>query len=783
MLAPRGDPGPVRGHVAPVAVIVAAVLVANLATVLHLVSTDPMVLFGGLGHPSGALLPGAPAIDPNGGFVNQAVGHLAASSWLHGHVPWWNPYEGVGSPLAAEGQNAALSPLVLLLGWGQGLVVEHLLLEAFAGVATYFLLRRLGIGRALATGGGVAYGLCGTFAWFSGNPGPVLPFLPLALLGVEHAVHAARTGAPRGWRLAGIAVGLSVLAGFPETAFIDGLLVALWALARLSGLEARARLSLLAKMAAAVVVGAALAAPLEVAFGEYLPHAIVGGHNGGFATVSLQPAGMAQLLLPYGFGPVFGFHSAGTTDAITYQWGNIGGYLGVVLVFCGLLGVLGAGRSVLRWALVAWVALCLLRSYGFSPLVHLMAPIPGLHQVAFYRYDNPSWTLAVIVLGAMGADDVVGGRARRARVVVAFLVSAGLTAWAAREADRVMAHATGAAHAHRYVVASAAGAGAVLLVAGAGALVGAWKGAPGRALRSARRAKIAAVVMAGAMGAEAVVLLGVTQLSAPTSAPRLTGVATWLAGHLGTNRFVTFGPVQPNYGSYFGAAELNTNDLPFPKSWNRHISRSLDSNAPELSFTGSARIDPTGPTPAQELVTHVAAYEAAGVRYVVESPSGADAQGTPYPPPGSPPWPAGPRRVYRDTVAEVWELPAPAPAFTARPLHGGSASSPCRVRVVDWNGADVDCRTPALLERHVLDLPGWTASVGGRDVTVRASGPEGLFEQVSVPAGSSEVRFSYLPPHERVAIPLAGAALVLLLTPPVPTATRRSSRAWAAPPR
>ena len=54
----------------------------------------------------------------------------------------------------------------------------------------------------------------------------------------------------------------------------------------------------------------ALAAPLLVAFADYLPYAYVGAHTGGLATTSLPPAGLSQLVLPYSLGPIFGFQSA-----------------------------------------------------------------------------------------------------------------------------------------------------------------------------------------------------------------------------------------------------------------------------------------------------------------------------------------------------------------------------------------------------------------------------------------------------------------------------------------
>src|SRR5947207_2741925 len=101
------------------------------AAVSHLVKTlpgpsgqtiSPVARGGGLmGGVTPGVVRGRPTIDPNGGWVSQALSHRAALDWLHLRLPWWNPYEGTGAPLAAGMQSAALFPptLLTLLGNGQ----------------------------------------------------------------------------------------------------------------------------------------------------------------------------------------------------------------------------------------------------------------------------------------------------------------------------------------------------------------------------------------------------------------------------------------------------------------------------------------------------------------------------------------------------------------------------------------------------------------------------------------------------------------------------------------
>src|SRR5262245_19537927 len=89
--------------------IAAVVLVANSPSLLGLSDPNPLGPRSGLvSSVTPGPLPGERAIDPNDGFTSQALGRRAALDWLHLHVPWWNPYEGTGAPLAAEMQSAAL---------------------------------------------------------------------------------------------------------------------------------------------------------------------------------------------------------------------------------------------------------------------------------------------------------------------------------------------------------------------------------------------------------------------------------------------------------------------------------------------------------------------------------------------------------------------------------------------------------------------------------------------------------------------------------------------------
>jgi hypothetical protein len=753
-----------RSRWLPYACIAVAVGLANSPGLAHLVDTNPLNLWGDLVATTPRWLPGIPTADPNAGFLMQALGHLVTSDWLSGHVPWWNPYEGIGVPFAADMQSGAFFPPTLLFGLADGLMYLEILLELVAGWCTYALLVRLDVGRTLATAGGVAFGLCGTFAWFAIEPIRVLSLLPLCLLGVERILSASIEDRPWGWRLLALGLAGSFMAGFPETFAIDSLFVVVWALARMLGPGRQRLRAMTLKLSTAAVGAVALALPLVVAFLGYVRFADTGSHgSGGFALVTLRARDVAQLVLPYSIGPIDAFHATGPVDTINVFWGNVGGYLDATLLAAACVGAIGRRNRILRLVLVTWVVVCLARTYGFPPVVHLLAHVPGLRLTAFYRYADPTWELAAVVLAALGLDDISRRRTRfRWLMAAAAAVAAGAVG-AALVARSTLTAAVGPSgsmelHRHRFATGSLAFALAALVLLVAGGWLAA--GRPTGSLHAARRRddrtrrRWGRVAMAAAVSVEAVVLLGFTYLSAPVPVTADTTPVMWLQAHLGTYRFATLGPIQPNYGSYYRIAEVNVNELPLPRAWTAYVATRLDPNIVPFEFTGGYSSDRQGPTPAEEFTRNLPAFEAVGVRYVVVSATGDDPTGSPFPSSGTPPWPAGPRLVHRDGFAEIWQLPDPAPAFSLDDAPG------CTAIADGWDEVRISCPHPVTLVRRVQYAPGWTAGFDGRAevVTESRSGPSGLFQTITVPAGTTTVRFTYLPPGMRWAVPVAAVA-------------------------
>lgn len=87
------------------------------------------------------------------------------------HLPLWNPYEGTGIPLFAEGVNSVLHPLSLLCalmipGNIDALIMAYLFA---AGLGAYALARTLGISKAASFGSSSAFALSGFTVSMTGN--------------------------------------------------------------------------------------------------------------------------------------------------------------------------------------------------------------------------------------------------------------------------------------------------------------------------------------------------------------------------------------------------------------------------------------------------------------------------------------------------------------------------------------------------------------------------------------------------------------------------------------
>jgi hypothetical protein len=245
-------------------------------------------------------------------------------------------------------------------------------------------------------------------------------------------------------------------------------------------------------------------------------------------------------------------------------------------------------------------------------------------------------------------------------------------------------------------------------------------------VRDARlRLRLAAVLVA----AEALVMFAIPVLSAPRAVEVDEAPVAFLQRNLGTSRYFTLGPLQPNYGTYFGLASLNVNDIPVPKDFPPYVNRRLDQIVVPTHLLGNygANRPPFAPSPQQELIRNLDGYRQAGVRYVLT--------------PSDKPLPQSPSTftpAFRSQSTLIYRLAGASPYFTA--------SNPrCVVRPDGRRSVRVTCPGPATLVRRETAIRGWRARVDGDAAPIGKA--DGLFQTVQLGPGSHHVKFDYRPPH------------------------------------
>lgn len=730
--------------------IAVAVVAANFPGIVGITNVNPLMTYAGLTVSRGTqLVPGTSTIDINVGATSQALGHRAALDWLHGHIPWWNPYEGVGTPLAAGMQAAAFFPPTLLLAFSGGQLAFRLLLEYTAGLCTYFLLRRLAIRTTVAGIGGMVFALNGTFAWFQHAAINPVAFLPAAILGIE----VARERGLGDWRslLLPIALALSITAGFPETTFYDDGLVVLWALWRVVALpswEERGRLA--GRMAVLGGGGVLLTAPLVLAFRSYLAEGNVGAHTG-MAHVHLPASNLLTLIDPYITGPLKAYVAKGPASIQNLFITN-SGYLLVSAFVLAIAGLLLWRRELgLRIILALWVVVISLRNFGFRPVLDVFAHIPYVKLSAVFRSAVPSIEFAFVVLAAFGIEAVIEGRSENSRArrwhlpVIALLTGcllAGLAAGPSREVLHLVWSGTYSTDPHHYIIPALALTVLVLV---------------GLMVAGALRGRIAVFGLCGILLCEAAASFIYPEFAATRSPTIDTRPVTYLEQHLGDQRFYSLyndptvgpeygGPIAPNYGSYFGLASADYLDIPDPTLYVDYVQAHLDPGAGSEFFGTTFGRHAKDPNGLVELIDHVKNFESIGVKYVV---IGAAFDLKHYIPSAT--------EAYHDSLVGIWELPHVTGYYSV-------VSGSCRLQGHGFDDLVATCTGPSRVQRAELDLAGWSATVNGRPASLSAS-HDGLFTTVSLPAGRSTVTWSYRPGHLRLGEGLAALGALVLLAP------------------
>lgn len=707
-----------------VGIIVLLVLLAN-SVYIWLTNPNPLLMRSGTTNSTSLVSQGSGknTIDPNEGFVSQSLGVASAKQLIHGKLPIWNSNEGVGAPLAGEMQSGALFvPFNILLLLPGGWLIFHIVLEILAGVGTYLFLRKLKLDNWVAIVGGSLFAMNGTFAWLTNAIFNPIAFLPWMLLGLE-LIRDESTNKKfgYGWIVLAVALAYSIYAGFPEVAYLDGLLVAVWAAVRIVKLNRVRKKRYAARVVLGGSVGVVLALPAIYLFYTYMKTVPEIGIHVNTDGLALGLNALPHYFLAYIYGFIFD-----TQQQLT-NWGGIGGYVTVLFIPIALFGLFYKKiPQSARIALGVVALVGILRMFGTPVVTFLFDKLPLMSSIAVYRYISVMIAMAIIILAAFGLQYLAHERLSRKIIAIvfgAFTIVFGWLSYIGLSQPDFLSHAD---QLHWFL-------------ALASIIIPLALGWIGFIILLFKKYRIAAYFLGMALIIYSLVLFIVPQLMSP---PRKINymedndAVQYLRSNIGMSRyFATDDKLRPNYSSYYGLASINTENLPVPATWNKFVTTKLDHSIPSaIVFNGGTE------TSYDEFMVNLANYEAIGVKYLTLSSQSPNVA-----------------RLSVDHLTAVYRGPLITIAKT--PNSAAYFSAPgCTMMPVSRNEVKTDCAKPSQLTRQELFFPGWNAEVDGHRVKITSGGIDNLFQKLSLSAGRHTVTFNYWPSY------LAIVLVVFVLT-------------------
>lgn len=673
----------------------------------------------------------------------------------HGIFSLWNPYLSCGAPSIGSMQAAPFYPINLLLGFLDPFraAAPAAFLKLFvAGWFTWLFLRKLGASAVAALFGAVAFALSGFMIVWLGHPHVNSAcFLPAVLYFLECALAANAPRVKRPLALAALSYGALVLGGHAPTIVHVSLWILAYALFR----------KCLPLAVLALLGGTLLAAPQLIPYVEYyqLGSTAQASRNTARWQTHLPPAALGHWIAPLISGsPARRFESLGAATGVAgnpnASFNERAGYVGVLSLFLAAIALLRRSSAPIHF-FAASAGACLWIVLGLPPAPSLMRALPILDAI------NHTRLLLVVcfslcALAAFGLDELTRLNARQARLALIALGAAAALflgwLWAVfapywpeltqAEKDFFLRQLP------VFLAATTAAAAAVLYRKKplTGALCVAWT--------------CLELLFYG---------IGYNPALSRSLYYPTTKALEFLQRDGSRFRVLGLGWVlPPDSGIVYGLHDARGQDYTTVRRYEELISGA----AGDYFFYSNAEALP-------------ASFAALGVKYVL-APNGWTAPSPEF------------RRVYRDEIsiyrapgsgerAELffdWKKVAPQEALErvrerglsgrktllleevpdippGPPLKNASAEIRFLSDGTDEVRLRVDSPRPALLLLRDTYFPGWTARVDERAAPIYRA--DYNFRAVAVPAGVSEVAFSYKPASARTGLALGLAALGALL--------------------
>ncbi len=373
---------------------------------------------------------------PQTTFLNDTVDAalpntaLFAEALANGQLASWNPYIGGGVILGSGPNYALLNPVtwpyfVMSASLAPGYVKLVEILVAVGGC--FLFLRRIGLGRAAALLGGLAFSSSAFMvAWTNWPQTRVAAFIPALFWGLELLVQERRV---RDAALVCLTVAAMLFGGFPAVTgyalMLGGiyLLVRVWAEYR--G-QWRRMVAILAGASAALGAAAGLAAIQLLPFVSAMSGALVRGRRQSPAD-HLEPQSLITTIAPWAMGstgrarPPFWYLPTNFVESLSYV-----GAAALVLVVVAVATPWAARAALPRgvWSfLVGTTAVSVVVLYVGGPALAVLQKVPVLFSHNFVGRARSVFGFVLAVLVAVGfelllrhRERIVGALTRRQRL-------------------------------------------------------------------------------------------------------------------------------------------------------------------------------------------------------------------------------------------------------------------------------------------------------------------------------------------------------------------------------
>lgn len=702
----------------------------------------------------------------------QGMGPWTALVWQqvhHGQVPLWNPYNGLGLPLAFNFQSAPFSlPMAIgyLVPQSYAYTVLVIVKLVIAGTGMLVLSRVLGLGALAGTMAATAFELSGSFTGWLGWPqSGVFCWLGWVMAATLLLLRSG-TNRRRDVPFFAVVLALAIFGGHPESIGILLLTVAIFVVVVLV-CRAVQTPNLLATLRPAMRVIVALVAGLALASPLLLPGSQVIGrssHNLPAQFVGLPTSSAVNLL----FAGFYGFPLLHSVYFGPINYYESAAYVGLTAMLLAALAVVSRWRD--SYVIGLSVTAAVLASIVYvGPVSRLLHRTPIAKEVIWTRALEPLDFLLAVLAG-IGLQTLLDrGHERTVRWRFAGVTAVGALGVMVLGLHDALGHLPSTEspiRTHSFLWPTIQVAAGILAAALLFVVVRLRRRQDHPVPTAARRDRWA---LAGVLiAAETAFLL--------TAAPHLWSSSNQTfavtpaeaqlqqlvgQGRVGfgscvlLNRFPDLG-ILPEANSAYGVAEIAVVDPIVPSSY----------------FSSWSAATGTGPVTSRgtfcPAISSVALAQRYGVTFILEPISQAGPAGTDFVAT------VGSEKLYRvPGTGLVTIQPASAPAVDPGELA---------VPVSDGNPASIHFTTAgaqsSTLHIHLTNLTGWTAKMDGHPLALHTWDDTML--EASVPPGHHTIVLTYWPTTFTAGLAIAAVAALAMAVPPIVAGVRRRPRRRAS---